>query len=150
MKRWMILAILLMLLLSACAPEKTPGELRVQMEEVSLPSGAWYTSEAREWETDYLPRALLPYFFGADVPDYPWILYLGMHPEQPCELLYAVCHTESEARALAETLSARLATLISSGEIPENTVKSSAVVRKGRAVLYTATPINEEILSLYE
>ena len=139
-----------LLLCSACRAPYEPIRAKEKVEtSVSLPIGVWYTSDALAWENECLPDALFPVFFEQTVPDYPWVLYLGTDDDSFAELLYALCHTEHEAKELAATLSARLAFLEKNteGRYAES-LSGATVSRQGKSVLYTAVPENKSVIAL--
>ena len=153
-KMYMIVVISLVasvLLMSGCHLSENTSAAKGKIEgSVTLPVGVWYSSDALEWEKGYLPDALCPLFFGEKMPDYPWVLYLGTDDDSFAELLYAVCHTEYEARALAEMLSARLSSVKKNAEGRySESLTDASVERHGKSVLYTAVPDNEGVLRLF-
>lgn len=119
-------------------------------EGVSLPTGVWYRYEAKAWESECLPAALFPVFFGKERPDYPWVLYLGTDDDTFAELLYAVCHTEYEAEMLSISLLTRLASVRrnAEGRFAES-LDDASVSREGKSVLYTAVPENQAVRDLF-
>ena len=108
-KMYIIVVISLSLLLSGCGRVSEPSAVKEKIDgSVKLAAGAWYVSSAEAWEREYLPEGLRASLFGEEEPDFPWVLYLGAESDRLCEILYALCHTEQEARSLAAVLSARI------------------------------------------
>ena len=149
-KMYIIVVILSLLLLSGCGKVSEPLSAREKIENsVALPSGAWYTDVAQVWEREFLSESLRPFFFGEEAPDYSWVLYLGAESDTLCEILYAVCHTEREARTLAAHLSARIETLKREAEGRyADALEGATVERRGKSVLYTCTEENGRVLAL--
>ena len=135
--------------MSACTSAVEPSAFRGKVEQsLSLPNGVWYRSGARAWEADCIPSAFLDEFFGGD-PQYAWVLYLGTDTSVFCEMLYALCETEAEALSLSSFLSARLAqNKERAGDAYAESLLDATVYRKGKAVLYTACPLNKRVIAL--
>ena len=148
---YIILVIVALLAMSGCDVPKDVYETKGNIEKSAvLPVGVWYSYDALVWEDGYLPDALRPLFFGEVAADYPWVLYLGTDDDVFGELLFAVCHTEYEARELAETLLERLTSVRKNAEgLYSVSLESAAVERHGKSVLYTAVPDNESVLKLF-
>ena len=149
-KMYVIVVILISLLLSGCGKVNEPATIKESIDRrVALSAGAWYVSSAEAWEKEYLPESLRASFLGEKAPDFPWVLYLGAESDNLSEILYAVCHTEYEARSLAAFLSARIETLKKEAEGRFGDALDGATVeRRGKSVLYTCTKENERVLLL--
>ncbi len=150
MRRFFVLCLLFALLmgLCACTESKSTADFQRNADSLSLPVGIWYQSEAKEWETGYLPDALRSIFFE-DGMSFPWVMYLGTDDEVLCEILYAVLPSEYDALMLAAHLSARIETLkeLSDGAFDES-LSDASVLRCDNAVLYTVSPVNIQVLAL--
>lgn len=145
------LLLCLLLLLVACSPALAPEEAEVRVTAgCDLPVGVWYDQEASPWEEGYLPDALRPVFFGeTGDAGVRYRLFLGNDGERLAELLVAVCDTEARAVALAEHLALRLAEIAATGEEAYAPSLAGATVRRrGKTVVYTATPENGRVLAL--
>lgn len=138
--------------LTACAPVTDVAILAARIERgASLPTGIWYDGEAAAWEEGYLPDALRPVFFGeGGETDVDYRLFLGTNGDTLAELLVAVCPTEAAAVSLSEHLAVRLSYLREQGDERFSVSLDDATVRRrGRTVIYTATPCNGAVLALF-
>lgn len=143
-----LLLVLFSLLFASCAPPPIASEFQEKVDALPLPAGVWYQGDAKEWDTSYLPDALCAVFFE-ERPSFSWVLYLGTESTALCEILYAELHGEYDALLLASRLSARIETLKkSAGGAFSESLDDACVIRRGNCVLYTAAPLNEEILAL--
>ncbi len=153
MRRFFVFAVALsVLFLSGCHTPYEPSRAKERIEEsISLPIGVWYTSGSLAWESECLPDALFPVFFGENTPDYSWVLYLGTDDDSFAELLYALCHTEHEAEELATALSARLTFVQKNAEGGyTESLSDASISRQGKSVLYTAVPENQAVRDLLQ
>lgn len=151
-KMYTLLVIFSILLLCGCGAPKEPSHVVVTLERgVDMPSGVWYFSGKEAWDKGYLPPSLSAVFFGESAPDYSWVLFLGTEDDVLAEFLYAVCHTQYEAQALAETLSLRLAFLKkNTTEAYTVSLNEASVLRRGQCVIYSVMPQNDSLLALLE
>ena len=148
-----ILCVCLSLLLAACTAAPSPDEFQTAAEKTLPPiAGVWYASRADPWEKEYLGDELEKRFFGdMDTEGVCYRLFLGTDDAQMAEILIATLETESDAVLLAEYLAARLSGLRErAGDAFSASLSDAAVYRKGKTVLYTATPYNSEIVALFK
>ncbi len=153
MRRLMLVLLLCLLLTAvACSSAPSPETFRREAEE-SLPTmpGIWYADGKEPWEKEYLPKEIEEQFFGdAEMACVQYRLFLGTDGGQMAELLIASLETEKEAVTLSAHLAARLSGLKGKAETAfPSSLSDAAVYRKGKTVLYTATPYNAQAVALF-